>query len=103
MKKPNITPGKWKYTDYVSDSDNNTCILTMGIDGYDGGINTDFYNSDGIPDEQLSANAKAISAVPEMIDALTAFLKFENSPSQYNYEKAMNLCKQALTEAGVEL
>jgi len=89
MKKPNITEGEWAYVydNYSGLYSDGKCFATLDIDN----------------EEDL----KAISAVPEMIDALIAIV---GSPSPSNEREeiiwrheVINQSKQALKKAGVEL
>ena len=73
MKKPNITPGEWWISRQVS-----TLVVGKTHDGYERSIASAGGYSRNTHDEtpQNEANAKAISAVPKLIDAL-------NSAKQY--------------------
>lgn len=88
MKKPNITQGEWYVNKSVfSDSP----IVTTKENGWV----ADIPQSDGME----SANAKAISAVPEMIDALIEVYNYMDSGDDPIREEV----KQALKKAGVQL
>lgn len=65
MKKPNITGGTWIYKEEkkIIDSD-------INADSLPGGCMICEVDYIGTDEEEEEANAKAISAVPEMIDAL---------------------------------
>ena len=80
MKRPNITEGEWEFDRcpnvYASDK---SIIAFIRPDNY--------------------ANAKAISAVPEMIDALIEAYNYMDSGDDPIREEI----NQALTKAGVEL
>ena len=98
MKKPNITEGEWIWHDYIDkvealQSDNITvCEL----------------NYCGADEDERQATAKAISAVPEMIDALIESHKDlvewnDCIPSSNETEDIIEQIEQALKKAGVEL
>ena len=95
MKKPNITKGNWEhledYKSVQSDLDDGTLICEIDYTGTD-------------PEEEL-ANAKAISAVPEMIDALIEANDYiiENAPDDIYPKELLDKLEQTLEKAGVEL
>lgn len=93
MKKPDITKGNWQHWEdekiVQSDLDNETLICEVNYTGTD-------------PEEE-SANAKAISAVPDMIDALidihSTYRNNETGNMVINKSKWYKI-KQALEKAG---
>ena len=103
MKKPNITPGKWWISRQVS-----TLVVGKTHDGYERSIASAGGYSRNTHDEtpQNEANAKAISAVPKLIDALnSAFLLLDDKPipNRTNREEGVyRQIKTALRNAGVE-
>jgi len=107
MKKPNITEGEWKSFSSIEAHDLPTEICRIGISYY--------VMTDGDPSETAEQDAKAISAVPEMIDALVVARK-EIHKLLHEFEthkrpieklvKQNEACMQideALESAGVEL
>ena len=92
MKKPNITKGEWVFDGdkevFTMDNDDAICLLEDYISKYE---------------NQQRANGKAISAVPEMIDALMAVMEHNEIPCQENYENMIKASKQALKKAGVQI
>ena len=92
MKKPNITKCEWVFDGdkevFTMDNDDAICLLEDYISKYE---------------NQQRANGKAISAVPEMIDALMAVMEHNEIPCQENYENMIKASKQALKKAGVQL
>jgi len=96
MNKPNITPGKWEISRQVS-----TLVVGKTHDGYERSIASAGGFTRNTHDEtpENEANAKAISAVPQMIEALMTALKDEChilSPESHDQ------LKTALRDAGVE-
>lgn len=85
MKKPNITEGEWVFIEEEPIEEQRLYLVN---------------NNKGaaIHDSFSKANAKAISAVPEMLDALMCFVKSKAGPNDCS-KKA----KQALKKAGVKL
>ena len=95
MKKPNITGGKWEAAEYnqapyvqliIETDDTVIAEMDSGITDYD----------------EVKANAKAISAVPVMIDALLEANDYiiENAPDDIYPEPLLNKIEQALIKAG---
>jgi hypothetical protein len=98
MKKPDITKGKWIHNKFrkevISDYDIETMICEINYSGMD-------------KDEE-TANAKAISAVPEMIEALIKVVKDHDDAWNLDAWNLLNvdtynMCVKALEKAGVEL
>lgn len=95
MKKPKITGGKWK-------------VSKRGINRqYIAELGTIMVISDGDPDETAEADAKAISQVPNMIDALIeAYNKLDECDGSGVVKpmmKTMMQIEQVLLDAGCEL
>ena len=95
MKKPEITKGEWKISRQVS-----TLVVGKTHDGYErsvasaGGYSR--HSSDVTTENQ--ANARAISAAPEMIDALVEFQRrYSNDVYNQDFHKQV---EQALKKAG---
>ena len=91
MKKPNITQGSWYYNDIYHNvesdiKDNGELICEVN-----------YYGTD---EEEEVANARAISAVPEMIDALIHIL--DNAGSLELDRGTVRVILNALKKAGVE-
>ena len=97
MKKPNITKGEWRHLFSLKKRpakfDSEVCEIGMSF----------VVISNGDTSETAEADAKAISAVPEMIDALMAVMEHNEIPCQENYENMIKASKQALKKAGVQL
>jgi uncharacterized FlaG/YvyC family protein len=90
MKKPNITEGEWHATG-------------LEIRSLSSIILANIYNHLEVNQskEEAKANAKAISAVPEMIDALIDVLETHNQNVNYSlYDGSYNRVKEALKKAG---
>ena len=104
MKKPNITKGEWKhgvinnghehfkdYSHYVSVPENEIVLC-------------DILENHSF--EESGSNAKAISAVPEMIDALISVDDFITDTrhcgytNETEYRKISTMIEQALKKAG---
>ena len=91
MKKPNITQGSWYYNDIYHNvesdiKDNGELICEVN-----------YYGTD---EEEEVANARAIAAVPEMINALIHIL--DNAGSLELDRGTVRLILNALKKAGVE-
>ena len=102
MKKPNITEGKWK-TNIGNQSlaDTGDYIPYAEIEGQNKqNIGQCFENME-ISIEQQIANAKAISAVPDMIDALIYAHKSMSRKSTID-NRIWNEIDKALKKAGCE-
>lgn len=100
MKKPNITKGQWNLSSNFSEPHSCNDIISTG-----GEFDAVICRLTGLGVEQTGANAKAISAVPEMIDALIEFYgawKNVDDPEHEGYA-IIQKAKQALLKAGVEL
>ena len=111
MKKPNITPGEWRISRKIS-----TLIVGKTHDGYErsvasaGGFTRNTH--DETPENE--ANAKAIAAVPQLIEALVDSKKaIESLPSDalgiagtgdgtrwYVRDELLSQIKTALRDAG---
>lgn len=102
MKKPNITEGEWTYRKdrVIRDNDEYSTIAAVSS------------RKLGTPDWERQNNAKAISAVPDMIDALIeAYDALDNVKQDYSkrqlrsYKVNNSLTKMesALEKAGVEI
>ena len=94
MKRPNITEGEWEYN-------NENYVLS----NYNGGLTICVVDYVGSDKEEETANAKAISAVPEMIDALLEANDYiiENAPDDIYPKELLDKLELALKKAGVEL
>jgi phosphoglycolate phosphatase-like HAD superfamily hydrolase len=93
MKKPNITEGEWHATG-------------LEIRSLSSMILANIYNHLEVNQskEEAKANAKAISAVPEMIDALcSVYLDYQLESVSYSTHNALVKVLTALKKAGVEL
>jgi predicted ribonuclease toxin of YeeF-YezG toxin-antitoxin module len=94
MEKPNITNYEWHSTGLEIRAINSLIIANV-------------YKHEGInqPKEEAEANAKAISAVPEMIEALIEIMKVHRHVYGLDgaWDKELKQAEQALTKAGVEL
>ena len=96
MKKPNITQGSWYYNDIYHNvesdiKDNGELICEVN-----------YYGTD---EEEEVANARAISAVPEMIDALveahgTLESLTYSGADKFVVEEELKNIEQALKKAG---
>ena len=105
MKKPKITEGKWEvnkkgvvyhWGNGPETENYRPCIAKVSL--WKG-------TGDGEPTEETISNAKAISAVPEMIDGLIKCYDFIQELKDHginNWSEEENI-KQALEKAGVEL
>lgn len=102
MKKPDITKGEWTH------NENDKTVISD-----DGDVMICEIDYIGVDKEEEKANAKAISAVPEMIDALIEsqkeltilcdYLKFSDLKAMVRVEKIIKNNEQTLIKAGVEL
>ena len=94
MKKPNITGGKWEAV-------RNNFYSTVDLEGLSF-IDCHCNNITGVSADEAQANAKAISAVPEMIDALMEANDYiiENAPDDIYPERLLDQIEQALIKAG---
>lgn len=97
MKKPNITEGEWQL---VEGSNKDWRDIHSKVAPINGG--------DIICQDVHKRNAKAISAVPDMIDALIlahGSLKdrIENKGLNPENDPTLNIIEDALEKAGVEL
>jgi hypothetical protein len=96
MKKPNITEGEWKSFSSIEPHGLPTEICRIGVSYY--------VMTDGDPSETEEQDAKAISAVPEMIDALcSVYLDYELESVSYSTHNSLVKVLAALKKAGVEL
>jgi len=123
MKKPKITEGKWQWIVH----DKSTITLAGSIDGIENHVLScspckscqermdsadNIFGTCLVPNE---TDAKAISAVPEMIDALLDAREFIANGIEFGYirmpdkeindpaSKTPDMIKKALKKAGVEL
>ena len=95
MKKPNITEGDWEYLPNKDCSDNPELISNRTEDGY-------YIICE--PLHILDADAKAISAVPEMMDALIdAYYLIDPDGGTDSEIESHEKISKALAKAGVEL
>lgn len=85
MKKPKITEGEWEI--YIG------LRMDMNVIASTSNLNI---GSKHVKIESERVNAKAISAVPEMIDALIEYVECGAGPTSANIK-----AKQALKKAGV--
>lgn len=83
MKKPEITPGEWYHTN-------------------DGVFTDSGGRSNVVAEWTLVNDGKAISAVPDMIDALIGARKCVGDKSPFE-QATFKKVEQALIKAGVEL
>ena len=72
MKLPNITPGPWTVDEYGIDAPSGSVL--SAVDGHV----YDEYDSDSASIDISEANAKAIAAVPAMLEALNEARQFVN-------------------------
>lgn len=107
MKKPSITGGTWSvgkhHTTVVSDANNGLEIKGS----YDEGA-VDYYGGYLIAESVSTNNAKAIRAVPDMIDALinahgTLESLTHTGADKFVVEEEMKNIIEALLKAGAEL
>ncbi|MDR9419486.1 hypothetical protein [Gracilimonas sp.] len=93
MKKPKITEGEWYTNSSVFDD---TIIVTTKENGWVADV-------PGSP-EQQRANAKVISAVPEMIDALIVaqdvFSYINDNDAYGDFAEELTKVEKALKKAG---
>ena len=90
MKKPNITEGEWGIDESNPLTDEVRYVSCNGVEiATLYGVGSD-YKPNAIND------LKAISAVPEMINALMAVMEYNEIPCQENYDNMIKAAKQAL-------
>ena len=93
MKRPQITPGPWNFTKGI------TPCIRASIDRHQVNVAKTIYGSH---DEAL-ANARAIAALPALLEALEEALKWEAEvPAPYRNFPFIQKTRSALTLAGYE-
>lgn len=109
MKKPDITRGKWEQsgctvfslTPYIGDSPRMAKALPDGLNRFSAHVSGDNpVTAGGAPLQELEANAKAITAVPDLMEALEKCHAFMSQPENRGLQHLQRIVTAALVKAG---